>query len=45
MLLVDTDYRLVISDGGCYCCGFYTKLPQGWCLIEIAIWYTGQHNA
>lgn len=33
------DLRLVVTDGGCYGCGFYCKLPSGWCFLEIAIHY------
>jgi len=38
-----SDYRLIISDSGCYCQGWYVKLPSGWCFIEIAVWYRGDH--
>lgn len=34
-----TDWRLVITDSGAYGCGFYYKLPSGWCFLEIAVHY------
>ncbi len=41
--ITDQAVSIVITDSGCYALGFYTKLPSGWCLFELAVWYRGQH--
>jgi hypothetical protein len=38
-----TGYQLHIVDSGWYCLGWYEHLASGWCLIEISVFYQGQH--
>lgn len=37
--LTGDDWTLTIIDGGYYGCGFFCKLPSGWCQVEIAVHY------